>query len=145
MKITLVVGSRNGQYTFSAHIHELKDSKQFHLDPSSFYLEWGKKVPDVPHHEVEILEPGADFFERHLAHVHKSRITGNLFMCYPLRIETPEKAEELFRTWCLGTVSGIVESVDLNTIFAECESDPEKVEQILQERYGITIIQENPA
>ncbi len=140
MKTLLTVSSREGQYSFQAHIHELGDPDQFHLDPDSFYLEWGKKVPEVPHHEVEIIEPAADFFERHPAHVHKSRINSNLFVCYPLRIETPEKAKRIFRTWCLGTVSGIVEGVDLNTVFAECNSDTQLVESVLGERYGIVII-----
>ncbi len=135
-RISITVQSRHGSHQFEAEIHEHANLADFHLDPETFYREWGSKVPELPHHEIEIVVPGSDFFSTRVLHMHRSRKSEALFVCFPHRIATIEAAGRIFRTWCLGSVATIVEDVDLNTLYAECGV---RLEVVVGERYGIMI------
>jgi hypothetical protein len=141
MLIEFHVTSHQGEFTFVAKIHQFGNLDDFHLDPNAFYQQWGKAIPKVPHHEIEITTPGPDFFKQVLLHVHKSRKDPSmLFVCYPRRIATADEAASIFRTWCLGSVTTIVQKVDLNTIFTECGNDSALMEHTIKERFGIEIM-----
>ncbi|MEK7552163.1 MAG: hypothetical protein AAB534_01980 [Patescibacteria group bacterium] len=136
----IIVTSKSGLQVFSAIFHTPVAPEEFHMDPTEFYLEWGKSIPAIPHHEIEITSPEDNFLRQHGLHIHASRKTGKPFICYPKRMETTSEALRVFRTWCLGSVATIVEEIDLNTIHSqECGGDAEKMERVLHERYGIFV------
>ncbi len=140
LKVILMVESKNGQHQFVALIREAKDLESFHLEPEEFYKKWGLVIPDPPHHEIEIAQPGEEFFRQHKLHIHRSRKTNVPFVCYPTRMGTMDEAKRVFRTWCLGSVATIVEGIDLNTIYTlECGCDAERMEKLLRERHEIYI------
>jgi hypothetical protein len=141
MFITFRITSRKSEFTFSVLVHAHTNPEDFHLDPVAFYTKWGKTIPQLPHHEIEIKEPPPEFFDGKGLHVHHSRKNpGYLFVCYPQRIASEADALRIFRTWCLGSVATLAEKVDLNTIFAECRNDAARMEQVLSERYNIAIV-----
>ncbi len=137
VKVVMEVQSKAGLYTFAALIHAPTEVVRFYLHPRHFYLKWGNEIPEMPHHELEIVEPKAEFFEQHKLHVHRSERNGNWFVCYPRRVATVSEAVRIFQTWCLGSVVTIVEQVDLNTLYSEVGSDPRVLERLVEERYGI--------
>ncbi len=138
-RVSIVVQSKNGPYPFYAKIHELTEVKNFHLDPVDFYEEWGKAIPNLPHHEIEIVRPGKKFFKQYHLHIHRPRITSKPFVCYPKRMETVEIATRIFRTWCLGSVATIVEEIDLNVICEKCNNDPQLMEKVLRTDHAIFV------
>ncbi len=140
MKLTIKVATKRGIHQFAVIIHALDSPDQFHMDPVGFYEKYSKSIPRGIHHELEIVEPDESLFERHFLHVHKSRKTGKLFICYPLHVPDTQKAREVFETWCLGSVATIEEGVDLNTIYsAECDNDRWKFISLMRSRYGIYV------
>ena len=140
LKTVLTVESKKGQYKFVALILRAEDPGSLHLEPVEFYKKWGLVIPDFPHHEIEISQPGEEFFHQHKLHIQRSRKTGTPFICYPTRMGTVEEATRIFRTWCLGSVATIVEGIDLNTIYTvECKCNAEHMEKLLRERYEICV------
>ncbi|MAG59433.1 hypothetical protein CMO96_01440 [Candidatus Woesebacteria bacterium] len=139
-QIEFRVESRHGPFTFKALVHSPVSLDQFHLAPLEFYARHGGEVPSLPHHELEITEPGNVFFEQRVLHVHPSRKNQyHLMVCYPQRIASHKDALGIFRTWCLGTVLTIVEEIDLNTILGECDNDHALMEKKLLQRFAIKI------
>ncbi|MEK7621966.1 MAG: hypothetical protein AAB415_02190 [Patescibacteria group bacterium] len=139
-RVSIGVQSKEDQHRFVASIHESINLESLHLDPMEFYQKWGGSIPGLPHQEIEIVEPGEEFFKSNKLHIHRSTKTGTPFVCYPKRLETLLDAVRMFRTWCLGSVATIVEGVDLNTIYTqECGDNAERMEKILRERYGIHV------
>lgn len=140
MNVSVVVQSKASPQRFSALIHKLVDQGSFHLEPVEFYERWGKSVPELPHHEIEIVEPDDRFFNQHTLHIHRSRKTGKPFVCYPQRMKTIEQAIAVFQTWCLGSVATVVEGVDLNTLYTqECGNNTELMKEVLRQRYEIFV------
>ena len=130
--------TRQKPYRFVARIHAHSSSRQFYLDPKEFYKKWGKKVPRK-HHELEILEPSTEVLRKQPLHVHRSKKSANLFVCYPLEIRTVESAIKIFRVWCGGTVLAWKRRIDLNTICATCHGDNEKVFDALRRGHQIAV------
>lgn len=138
MKFIVTVTISSTSYRFVALLHAHSSSRTFFLDPRTFYKKWGKKVPRK-HHELELLEPSTEVLLRQKLHVHKSEKSSNLFLCYPLAIQTPDEAKELFRVWCAGTVLVWEYGVDLNTVYSQkCKDDKKKFFRVLKRRYKIT-------
>lgn len=140
MKISIVTTSKQGERTFTAKIHKATSPKDFQLDAETFYQQSGGVIPEGVHHELEIIWPDRSFFNAHKLHIHRCG-NGQLFVCYPRQIPTPQGAKDIFEIWCVGTMCTIVEKVDLNTLFSqECEDDPNKFFAVASERHGIRII-----
>lgn len=133
----MTIMSKQGSYRFAAIFHPAEKPEDFHLDPVTFYEQWGKSIPQGLHYEVEIIEPEEKFFEQHVLHIARSRKNGKLFICYPRPIPTLEDAVQVFRTWCLGSVLTITNQIDLNTILKQAGGDKQNMEEILNEQFGI--------
>lgn len=140
MKTIFNVISPNGTNRFVANLHQHTSPDQFFLHPEDFYRKWGNSVPEGTHYEIEILEPSTEVLRRKTVHVHDVARSSNLFICYPLHIPTLEKAVQVFKTWCLGTVLTWEYDIDLNTLRdGECKGDDALFIEILRERHGITL------
>lgn len=138
--MNLTVSSRKGIYGFHAIIHECLSLSDLELPIDEFYVRWGQRIPTVPHYEIEIVSPDIEFLREMKAHAQQIDNGQRAFVCFPSRIASVEKAEELFRTWCLGTVCGFVEGIDLNVILREYKGDHRKMEEGVRERFEILFV-----
>ena len=141
MNTTMTILGRQRVYTFSAVIHSHTSPDEFFLDPTDFYLKWGKVIPEGLHHEIEIVEPNRTVLLAKLIHIHQSTKSSGLFICYPPHIPTLKRALEVLKIWCLGTVLTWEAGVDLNTLRdSECGGDDELFYRTLSDRYGIRFV-----
>lgn len=139
MEINLTIQAPCGRHKFSAVVHRLGSPDQFFLDPLLFYKKWGKQIPEGRHHEIEIKQPNPEELRQHKLHVHISERSGQPFVCYPLAIPTPERAQELFQVWCVGTVGMIDCGIDLNIVYKECGDDAKKYLKLMDEKYRVWV------
>lgn len=137
MKLNLFVFSSRSNRKFLAKVHVHTSSKQFFLDPKGFYFKYGKEIPHGHHYELELLEPSTKMLRQTPIHVHASKRSPNLFVCYPRPIPTLEKAIEIFTVWCVGTVATWDFKVDLNTVHAKCKGNNRRFLKTMKRKYEI--------
>ncbi len=138
MQVRVIVTGATKKHGFSANIHAHTSPGTFFLDPEDFYRKWGGEVPEQ-HHEIEITEPSNEELRRVALHVHASKKSERLFVCYPLAIPEFPRALDIFKVWCGGTVLTWEKGIDLNTIDTECGGDKERCLAVLAERYNIQV------
>jgi len=127
-----------GRYDFSFVVREITNLQELNLSHAEFYLTWGKVALEFPHYEIEIKREVADFYANKGLHITLSPAEES-FVCYPLRIATLTEAQQIIKTWCLGSVMKMEFDIDLNTIFSECKGDHDLLERIIFERHGFKV------
>ncbi len=131
---------------FKFRVHRVESLGKLSLDPVAFYQRWAKKVPEFPHHEVEILTPSSLFFEgRKGIHTHLSEVTNTRFVCWTERLGTLEEVEDLLSVWTVGTavvLGGYSNGVDpLGKVYGEeCGRNAAAFRKLMKERHGVQLL-----
>ncbi|MBI2888422.1 MAG: hypothetical protein HYY10_00685 [Candidatus Liptonbacteria bacterium] len=145
MKSILQIETPGNDRCFEVRIHPVNVVGDFFLDPEAFYRRWEQKVPELPHHEFEILVPGREFLsrfrEQHIIHVHDSERTGAPFICWTGRVATSEEVRNVLTWWCMGTAASMHLGKDmLGEMLNECKRDTTRFFEIMWERYGVSLV-----
>jgi hypothetical protein len=87
---------------------------EFKLDPKTFYLEYGKIIPE---NNIEMMvEESAPFTIPSLVdantHIHKGN-DGQQYICYPRQIESVGVAIQFAKNWCLLTTFHLTQKADV--------------------------------
>lgn len=117
MEFELTILSPKGNMVFEcvAHHSRRKEDLLIGLD---FYTRFGKNgVPTGDHYELELvntpwLPPG-----KHPIHIHHCTRSGKNFVCWPNQLSTLEKAQTMFRVWCVGTTYTLITGNDFVSLF----------------------------
>ncbi|MSR79082.1 MAG: hypothetical protein EXS59_02980 [Candidatus Taylorbacteria bacterium] len=145
-KISVTINSEQKQltYVYVGLIHERRTQEEFALPIASFYMEWGKAIPQCPHYEIEVLEPEEGILRKRELHVHNSEKSASVYVCYPKAIPTLQDALSKFVVWCLGCVSRTDFGIDsdLNYVHVGYENDDAGFFKMMKGRFGISITQE---
>ncbi len=137
IKMLLIAGGQT--YEFCGIIHEVNSTDQFHLDCESFYEKIGGGIPETLHHEIEIISPNHEFFEKHKLNVHEGKRGRGIFMCYPVRISSIKEANQIFLVWSMGSALRASGGPHLNDVFKEAGNNFLKAEKLLKEKYGVIV------
>lgn len=109
------VYDRDGKLLNEFQINFLqRKQSEFSLDPQTFYLEYGKIIPQST---VEmIVEESAPFTIPSLVdaktHIHQGN-DGQQYICYPREIESIGVAIQLAKNWCLITTFHLTQKADV--------------------------------
>jgi hypothetical protein len=126
---------------FMARVHQVVSPNGFHLEQEEFYQAIGGIIPELPHLELEIVQPENDELARHGLHIHREPETGKPFVCYARRMADLDEAMKIFSVWCLGSTGKIETDVEMNDLIRQdCAGDPNKLSVLMQERFGIRIV-----
>lgn len=142
MKIYVKLVAKKQIFQFSANIWVHNRVGDFHLPPIEFYDKFWGSIPEVPHHEVEILIPGESTLRQFGLHVHRSKKTDKPFICFPRRLPTLKSAMDLFTIWSTGAVGKMVANVELNDIYTRrCGENAERYFALMESTYKIRVVE----
>lgn len=138
-KLTTASPERN--YTFNFRLHLILDSNDFYLDPKNFYSKYSqnKKIPALPHYEIEILEKISDFPAAKKINFCCSNKNEGFFISWADRIAWEVEAEEIIETWTLGTVYTMIRGHDFSDLYDEVSNKNAFIEA-LKKNFGIFIL-----
>jgi len=132
------LNQKKGCCTFKAIVQKLDSLTDFNPN-REFCRLVGPRLPELPHHEIEIFCLSTGFLKNYIVDFHLSSENARPFVCYPLRIPTEAEAVRIFVAWSLSSVAAITEGVDLNTLMSECGGNLTLLETKAAEVFGILV------
>ena len=140
MNIKIRVITKNGTpFQFASALHVQSEPALFHLDPAEFYGQWINTFREGFHIELEITEPDEEFFRSHPSRTSRSRRNGQPFIVYPLRIPSPDRAEQILAAWCVAIVFKIETGQDYEAVFTGEYIDRTEFLRMMADKYGIRV------
>ena len=130
--------------TFKVLVHARFDPCQFHLDPVELYLRHGNGViPDIPHYEIEIVEPGEEVLKKFNLHAWRSRLDPTrIFINWPGHNPDRGMALQVFKVWAVGSMGMMNHTVDINDVLEESEYDVAEFCSFMLRTYSVSCEQE---
>ncbi len=127
------------QFLFEVLLHVAKSPDNLKMERVEYYEKYAA-IPETPHIEMEImtLPPEAEGVKLHIHPVGERR-----FICWTNRVEDREKAEFVFKLWCLGCVYTILTDIPFEKyLFKDgIKGNSEAFEKALAEEFHISFVE----